>query len=76
MTEYVYRVVDSSGNPLLTRKAGNNNKRGTRTAYHDGAVAARVASMKNNVLGYEEYHVQASAVEWHDYDVVTMEIAS
>jgi hypothetical protein len=72
MNGFVFRVVDQNNQPLKVRKAGNSKP--TITTYNDGAVAARVASARNRLLGKEMYRVQASHVEWHDYDVLTQEM--
>jgi hypothetical protein len=72
MNGFVFRVVDQNDQPLKVRKAGNSKP--TITTYNDGGVAARVANSRNKLLGKDMYRVQASRVEWHDYDVLTQEM--
>ena len=76
--EYVYRVVDRKGNPLKTRMSGTNGIQVQYTVrtYQTGTAAAGVATRKNNELDHDEYRVQVSKVEWHDFDPVNLEIAS
>jgi hypothetical protein len=76
--EYVYRVVDSDGNPMKVRIAGStgNKPQYTIRTYNTHSAAAGVVTRKNNALGRETYRVQVSKVEWRDFDPVTLEIAS
>lgn len=72
MNGFVFRVVDQHDQPLKIRKAGNSKP--TITTYNDGGVAARVANARNKLLGKDIYRVQASSVEWHEYDVLNKEM--
>lgn len=79
MTEYIYRVVNSKGEPFKTRIAGSsrNGKRlpqYTVRTYTSSSVALGVATRKNNDLGYDEYRIQASEVSWREFDPITLEM--
>lgn len=76
--QYVFRVVDQDNQPMKVRLAGSTNGKAQYSirTYTTHSAAAGVVTRKNNAIGREVYRVQVSKVEWHDFNVLTLEIAS